>query len=426
MKKIITTLLLSTLYIFAGKLHTYSFISDDNCTLSYNLETESKRIYPYGNTFEPMLGYSIIKEHSRSGFETHVLSYMEACHSIHLTINLALQQSIEQILDDRKLSLQADEILVGVMDSKTGELRALASSNRYAPLQKVDANLTKIIQKFSTFSYEPGSVMMPLVIASALERGYIEKETLINVKGKLVYDNGKSVKDAIANDLLTAEGILLNMSNVGIGKIAYRFSGYEFKESLERFGLYQYTKMITYYGNKGYIPPLELLTQSMYRGNASYGYGINATFLQMLRAYSVFSNAGTLVEPRQIKALCRFAECFTVPVESVPDALNPDVARAVHSMLVSNVKKGLAKKANVPAVVTGGMGSTAYRIKNGKYVHEYNSSFYGFAEDAKGNSYTIGVLVIKPKDPKQFYASRSAVPVFADVVKAMKAEGFLK
>ena len=71
-------------------------------------------------------------------------------------------------------------------------------------------------------------------------------------------------------------------------------------------------------------------------------------------------------------------------------------------------------------IETGGMLATAHIYRDGKYRREYHSSFYGFANDVKGNKYTIGVLVIRAKAPEMFYASRSAVPVFREVVKVLK------
>ena len=41
------------------------------------------------------------------------------------------------------------------------------------------------------------------------------------------------------------------------------------------------------------------------------------------------------------------------------------------------------------------------------------------------NKYTIGVLVIRAKKKNAHYASRSAVPVFREIVKEMVKEGIL-
>jgi cell division protein FtsI (penicillin-binding protein 3) len=115
------------------------------------------------------------------------------------------------------------------------------------------------------------------------------------------------------------------------------------------------------------------------------------------------------------------AEPLEVPVQTV----SRDVAARVHEMLVTNVHQGFAKQAQIAGLETGGMGSTAYIAKGGTYVEEYHSNFFGFANDGAGRKFTIGVLVIRPKDRYSFYASRSAVPVFRSVVTVMVEHSFL-
>ncbi len=50
--------------------------------------------------------------------------------------------------------------------------------------------------------------------------------------------------------------------------------------------------------------------------------------------------------------------------------------------------------------------------ENGRYIDKYHSSFFGFANDADGHRYTIGVLVIKPS--RYYFASQTAVPTFEE------------
>ncbi len=47
---------------------------------------------------------------------------------LHLNIPLALQRRVELMIDQMKLSIDADEIIVGVMESETGKVLSLASS----------------------------------------------------------------------------------------------------------------------------------------------------------------------------------------------------------------------------------------------------------------------------------------------------------
>ncbi|HSR74111.1 MAG TPA: hypothetical protein VLL31_04645, partial [Sulfurovum sp.] len=64
--------------------------------------------------------------------------------------------------------------------------------------------------------------------------------------------------------------------------------------------------------------------------------------------------------------------------------------------------------------------------KNGRYVREYHSSFYGFANDKEGHKYTFGVLVIRAKKPYKYFAAQSAVPTFRRVVDILVELDYLK
>ncbi len=414
-------LLLISLQLYASEIPTQIIVTSDNKMVAYNSDQNSQRIYPYADTLQPLLGYTNSEGKGITGFEQVADFVFERNLNIKLTINFSLQQKIETLIESYKYSLKADEIIVGVMESNTGYVRAFASSNRFDPYALEEKRAGNYWQKFTAYRYEPGAVMMPLVMAAAYERNFIDKSSLITVNnGKLELDNGRFITDSTKNDLLTPEGILLNMSNIGIAKIAYRFSGFEFRESMERFGLTQ--DILTELGDRseGWIQPAAKLEERMYRANTSYGYGMLASFHQFLYAYSAFNNEGVPVKPVLIHSLFNDGEeSYVLPIEPQERAISPQSTQNVKDLLVANVQKGLAQKARYPGLETGGMGSTAYIAKNGHYVKEYHSSFYGFANDADGHKYTIGVLVIRPRDAKKFYASQSAVPVFGKVVEEM-------
>jgi cell division protein FtsI (penicillin-binding protein 3) len=63
--------------------------------------------------------------------------------------------------------------------------------------------------------------------------------------------------------------------------------------------------------------------------------------------------------------------------------------------------------------------------KGGRYVREYHSSFYGFANDKFDHKYTIGVLVIRAKKGNTYFASKSAVPTFRKIVQLLVEQGKL-
>ncbi len=94
-------------------------------------------------------------------------------------------------------------------------------------------------------------------------------------------------------------------------------------------------------------------------------------------------------------------------------------ADQIHDILIEVVQNGTGKKAKYPGLEIGGKTGTAHIAKHGRYVREYHSSFYGFANDKHGNKYTIGVLVIKAKKYRKYFASQSAVPTFKRIVHTL-------
>ncbi|MDD2452031.1 MAG: penicillin-binding transpeptidase domain-containing protein, partial [Sulfurovum sp.] len=112
----------------------------------------------------------------------------------------------------------------------------------------------------------------------------------------------------------------------------------------------------------------------------------------------------------------------------VPDlqAIDPKTAQTIHDILVRVVEEGTGVKAQFPGLEIGGKTGTAHIAKKGRYLREYHSSFYGFANDKEGNRYTIGVLVIKAKKYLKYFASQSAVPTFRNIVEILVDQNYLK
>jgi len=113
---------------------------------------------------------------------------------------------------------------------------------------------------------------------------------------------------------------------------------------------------------------------------------------------------------------------------AVPDlqAIDPKTAHTMHDILVRVVKEGTGVKAQFLGLEIGGKTGTAHIAQKGRYLREYHSSFYGFANDKEGNRYTIGVLVIKAKKYRTYFASMSAVPTFRNIVEILVDQNYLK
>jgi cell division protein FtsI (penicillin-binding protein 3) len=165
----------------------------------------------------------------------------------------------------------------------------------------------------------------------------------------------------------------------------------------------------------------------MHRSNSAFGYGMTLTFAQLLKAYSAFNNGGIAMTPRIVGYLGDGkGKRYTLePKIADITAISTKAANEIHNILLKVVKRGTGKEAQTVGLEIGGKTGTAHIAKNGRYTREYHSSFYGFANDKKGNKYTIGVLVIKAKKKYKYFASKSAVPTFKNIVTILANQNYL-
>jgi len=350
---------------------------------------------------------------------------------LHINIPLSVQRRVELMLDSMKSKLDAQEIIVGVMESHTGKVLALASSNRFDPEHITQKDIAALNPKFAEYLYEPGSVIKPITLAIALNHKVVTPNSWFKT-GYYKFKIGKRryISDDDFFKVQTASDIIVHSSNIGISQISWRLTGEQFRDGLIAFGLSKPSGIDLSRDLRGQVKPLRLLDNQMHRANSSYGYGMMVSFAQLFKAYSAFNNDGVAVTPRIIDYLeDKDAHHYTLKPK-VPDLhpISKRAARQIHNILlrVVNDKKGTGRKARYEGLEIGGKTGTAHTVKHGHYVREYHSSFYGFANDKEGHRYTIGVLVIKAKKWHKYFASQSAVPTFRNIVQILVEEGYLK
>ncbi|GAB6074842.1 peptidoglycan D,D-transpeptidase FtsI family protein [Nautilia lithotrophica] len=402
-----------------------------------------KRLYPYGDTFEPFLGrYLKDKGRGDNGIEDYydnilrpqkngkivgyrdvsgniiydknsVIEYPINGKNIELNINLVLQRRIEKLLDEAKSLYQAKEVMAAVMDSKTGKILAIASSNRYNPSHITKKDIPNMKISAVRYLYEPGSVMKPITFAILLENKKVNPYEVLNgYNGKWKPKWRKTyIRDDDAFAWLSAENALVYSSNIVISQLALRLTPKEFYEGLKNFGFSKYSGIDLPYELKGVIRSLRELNYPIYKSTTAYGYGIMVNFVQLLKAYNAFNNNGIEVTPK----------IANVPTKS-KRVISAKTANEMLRILRKIVLKGTAKNAYIEDIFTAGKTGTAHVSVNNKYEKIYNSSFFGFAND-KSRKYTIGVTFLDIKAPfPNYFASQSAVPLFKKIVIIMKDE----
>ncbi len=340
------------------------------------------------------------------------------------SISLKTQKSIEEMLDTQKERTGAKEIIASVMDSKTGEIIAIASSRRYNPSNITNIESTTI--SATRYIFEPGSVIKPIVFSLLLQERKIHPNDIINTeKGR--YRLGKKIiTDEHRYDYLSAENIIVYSSNIGMAKIAQNLDEIDFFQGLRKFGFSRKSGIDISDELSGSIPNIHQIKNSIYKATASYGYGMKANFFQLLCAYNVFNNNGEWIKP-SIGSYFRNANGKTEKIEHKKSkkVISDDVAYVMNHILRKVVKEGTGKGAYRKDLRIGGKTGTAHISVKGVYADIYNSSFFGFANDIK-NRFTIGVTVIEPTPGgSMHFGSQSALPVFKDIVDILVEQKML-
>jgi len=428
-------------------------------------ENGEKRFFPLKDTLSPVLGYVRNRDDGRytkvlgvKGLERRYEKYLGRVKNgfikgmrdvggtiirnkncitqrrqdgmdVHLNIPLKFQRRVEMILSDMKNLTQAQEIIAGVMESHTGKILALASSERYRPDHITQKDVYALNPKFSEFLYEPGSVMKPITLSVALKHHVVTPDTWFDTSGgRLKISEKYTIKDDEIYDSQTATDIIVHSSNVGISKIAWRLTGKEFHDGIQKFGLGKASGIDLSRELPGKIKNTHLLENKLHRANQSYGYGMLATFAQLWKAYSAFNNNGIAVTPRIVEYLQAKDGKKYMPKPKTPNLHSVDsrTANQIKKILKKVVSDGTGKAAIFPGLEIGGKTGTAHIVEHRHYINKYNSSFYGFANDNKGNKYSIGVLAIRLDKHHMHFASQSAVPTFKKIVSALVEMGYLK
>ncbi|WP_163226490.1 peptidoglycan D,D-transpeptidase FtsI family protein [Campylobacter fetus] len=351
-------------------------------------------------------------------------------YNVVLNTPLKLQKVIEQMATQKLNDLIAKEVVIGVMESKTGKIIALVSTSRYNPSNITINDYQSLNSTASEYAYEVGSVMKPVIFSLLLRENKVNPLEIINTYGGKYKLGQRTITDSHKNDFLSAEDIIVESSNVGMIQLVERLSEIDLYNGLLDFGFSKKTGIDLSYEQVGLLPSINELRNKTYKSTVSYGYGLQATFMQLLNAYNTINNNGVMITPQIASHLEKNGKIYAIKEQDIKTILPIETAKIMKRILIKVVEsnKGTARKARIQGLSIGGKTGTAHIATSGGYSDKrYNASFFGFVSDPNGNNYTIGVLVREPMRPyPYYYASWSALPIFKNTVELMVENGYLK
>lgn len=335
--------------------------------------------------------------------------------SLDHNVQFAIEQRLYKAVDDT--NAQSGQVLL--MDPSTGEIIAMAGTPSFDPNTyneiKPDESY-RFTNPTIANAYEPGSILKPVVMASAIDLGKVEPDTK-ETFGKSVVVQGYEINTALdkAYGEETMTQVLEHSDNVGMVWVAGHMSNEEMRGAFERFGLGQPTGIDLTGEEKGTVLPLKDWRE-ISRATMAFGQGISMTPLQVARAWAVLINGGKLVTPHVVRRLIS-REGVTVEAEApIQDGvIKPETSDKLRGMLQSVIDNGSYGRTRVAGYAIGGKTGTAQiAAPGGGYLEKtYTHSLLGFFPVDKPKY----LLLVKIDRPEAEYAESTAGPLFHDIAQ---------
>jgi len=342
--------------------------------------------------------------------------------SLVLTIDREIQRSVEKVLDNAVKKNKAENGTIIVMDPKTGDILAMASTPRLNPNTYWDYE--KLFPAGVSYNmavsqvYEPGSVFKVLTMASALDAGAVKWDTpfvdtgSIEVGGWTIYNWDRG---AWGNQNMI--GCMQHSLNVCLSWVALQEGADNFYSYMNKFGIGHRTNIDL--ANEEVYPlsePGDPTWFSINLATNSFGQGVAVTPIQMITAASAIANDGKMVAPHILKSYIQNGQQYNTNTQILGTPISTQTADILSEMLAISLEQE-ASDALVDGYRVAGKTGTAEIAVNGQYSSgATNASFVGWGpvDDPK---FIVYVWLEKPKS--SIWGSIVAAPVFRDTVKQL-------
>lgn len=427
----------------------------------------TKRYYPLGNFASQLLGSVSADNTGRAGIELEYDQYLagvsgrwkkntdllgnelvEGAEEYHeaqdgynvvLSLDEAIQYYVEKALEKGMEKTKAKRIMCLVMNPKTGEILASATTPGYDPNEPMDSKnvpeaQAEAYEKMSadekqnylislwrnpviSDTYEPGSTFKLLTSSSALEEKVIDTHTTFQCAGSFTVAGVRlHCWTRGSHGTQTIRQAIGNSCNPALAKVATLMGKQTFYKYLGLYGITEKTG-VDYPGEAGSIMyalkdvgPVELAT-------IGYGQSISVTPIQLLTAVNAIGNDGVLLQPHYVKALTdsdgKVVKEFEPTI--VRKVLSAKTAKEMRSIMQYVVDEGGGGNARIAGYRVGGKTGTANKIDagTGKYGKDYYSSFIGMApmDDPQ-----VSILVVVDSPRGSYYGSMVAAPIAKEIL----------
>ncbi|HSD06980.1 penicillin-binding protein [Flavobacterium sp.] len=349
-------------------------------------------------------------------------------YDIISTIDVYIQDIAHHALLKQLEEYEADHGCVVVMETKTGQIKAISNLGR-----ATDGTYYETTNYAYAESHEPGSTFKLVDLIAILEDKVADTSTVYDSRKGIITYYGRKVRDSHDGGygkISLARGFELSSNTVMVQAVYdnYKNNPSKFVNHVNSLGLNK--KLGLAFKGEG-VPYIPQPSDKKHWSNVSlpwmaFGYGVSVTPLQTLTLYNAIANNGVMVKPMLVTEVKEWDKTIKKYNTEVTNSkiCSDETLRKIQAVLANVVKKGTASKLYTKDFPMAGKTGTAAvnYAKNGGVDKHYASSFVGYfpVNDPK---YSCIVVVHKPNTANNnYYGADVAGPVFKRIAQKIFTE----
>lgn len=409
---------------------------------------DQRRSYPNGTLAAHVIGFANTEGNGQAGIEQSMnkelfgavikklqerdrlgrvydetITEKEPPKDISLTIDVPIQFATDQALERRVKESGSRAGMAVVIDNKTGAILAMSNYPTFDPNNLKEISAVNLPNGAIQSVYSPGSVFKLVTYSSALEKGLITPDGMIDSGNGTIEIAKHKFSDSHAIGTVTYTKALAHSSNVCAIKTSMRVGKEGFYNYVQKFGFGKPTGIELPAETGGIVRAPERWNGDSL-ASMSIGYEIGVSALQMATAFATIANDGVRIQPHIIKEIRQSDEkILPLPEPESTRVVSAETARSLRKMLREVVLAGTGKRAQLDGYSSAGKTGTAWKfdpaikaINRAKYV----SSFVGFAP-ADDPAITIAVVMDEPKIGGRD-GGGAAAPAFREIAQTVLPE----
>lgn len=339
-----------------------------------------------------------------------------------LTIDREVQRAMENVIDKAVAETGSESGTLVVVNPKTGEVMALATTprmdlNQFWKYEQVFPKPTPFNRAISQ-AYETGSVFKVLTMASALDLGVVTPETVfvdtgvIEVGGTVITNWNKGAWGP--QDM---QGCMQHSLNVCLAWIATQIGPPDFYRYLKTFGIGRVTGIDLAGEVSGRLKePGDNLWTATDLGTNSFGQGVSSTPIQMAVAVSAIANQGVMMAPRIVQSVISEGYQHQIDQRVLSTPLKAETANKLSRLLARSLELESSDALVTGYRVAGKTGTAEIPTPDGYNLNQTNASFVGWGP-VDDPHFLVYVWLEKPSVSP--WGSVVAAPVFREAVEEL-------